>query len=199
MNEAYRQCPCCCETISAQATKCKYCGQFLIEEKSKYKDAVCPICHETISSSDLKCEHCNSIITPEIVSYSKGETQQNNSGMTSSSIAPAKVKGWSWGAFIFVWLWGIPNKSFLTLFTLVPYVGILWRFACGAKAKEWAWQNKKWNSIEEFNRVQKAWDIAAVLTIIALVLVSIALCWYESKHPGTILQLITLLSTGIRF
>lgn len=192
--QSYKKCPYCCEKITSLATKCKYCGQFLIEEKSKLKDAVCPLCHEAISSSDLKCEHCNSIITPELVSYSKGETQQNNSGMTTSTIIPENVKGWSWGAFVFSWLWGIPNRSFLTLFTLVPYVGLVWNFVCGAKGKEWAWQNKKWNSIEEFNNVQKVWDIAGSYTLVFFLVASIALIIYEASHPGTILKIISILN-----
>jgi hypothetical protein len=196
-NGNFKICPYCCEKISSLATKCQYCGQFLSEEDTKINDAICPICHEAISSSDLKCEHCNSIISPTMIRYSKGQKTKNNSGMTESTIVPEKVKGWSWGAFVFVWLWGIPNKSFLTLFTLIPYAGILWRIFCGVKAKEWAWQNNKWDSVEEFNRIQKIWDISGILTILAIVAISVALCLYESKHPGTILNLYIFL-TSIR-
>ena len=32
-------------------------------------------------------------------------------------------------------------------------------FVLGAKGNEWAWQNKRWNSIEHFKKVQKLWAI----------------------------------------
>jgi hypothetical protein len=31
-------------------------------------------------------------------------------------------------------------------------------FILGAKGREWAWKNKKWESLEHFNRVQRAWS-----------------------------------------
>ena len=52
-------------------------------------------------------------------------------------------------------IWGIGNKSWLTFWAFIPYFNIIWMFVCGFKGNEWAWKNKKWTSVEEFQRVQK--------------------------------------------
>jgi len=45
----------------------------------------------------------------------------------------------------------------------------------GIKGREWAWKNRQWQSLEEFNRVQRRWSVAGlVLTGIVMVIAIIA-------------------------
>ena len=53
---------------------------------------------------------------------------------------------------------------------LIPFIGII---AClglqiwfGIKGNEWAWQNKKFESVEQFHSNQKKWAIAGIIVAI---------------------------------
>jgi len=83
---------------------------------------------------------------------------------------PAEVAGWSWGAFFLNWIWAIGNRTWVGLFAVVPYVGFIVAIILGVKGREWAWQNKRWESIEHFNRVQRRWSIwASCLLVIPVI------------------------------
>ncbi|MYN27787.1 zinc ribbon domain-containing protein [Duganella levis] len=88
-----------------------------------------------------------------------------------SDTLPEGVKGWSWGAFLLNWIWAIGNRTWIGLLALIPYVGFIFAFWLGFKGREMAWKNGKWESLEHFNRVQKAWSRWAVgLTLGSMVL-----------------------------
>jgi hypothetical protein len=83
-------------------------------------------------------------------------TAINNSGQGGGITIPGEIRGWSWGAFMFSWIWGIFNSTWLSFLAfIVPF----WQFVLGAKGKAWAWQNKRWDSIEHFKNTQKTWDL----------------------------------------
>ena len=42
----------------------------------------------------------------------------------------------------------------------------------GIKGREWAWQAKKWDSVEHFNEVQKKWSIAGVVLLVAIFVIT---------------------------
>lgn len=94
--------------------------------------------------------------------------------------APSEIKGWNWGAFSFSWIWGIGNKTYLPLLTLIPILGLIWRFIVGFKGNEWAWQKGNYDDIKTFQKVQSTWNragiVALIIRIILLVLY-ILLCF----------------------
>ncbi len=87
---------------------------------------------------------------------------ENTSGMGKESQLPEGIKKWSWGAFFLSWIWAIGNNTWIGLVALIPYVGFIMAFVLGAKGREWAWRNKRWESLEHFNRVQRKWSIWGV-------------------------------------
>ncbi|MCZ9310545.1 hypothetical protein PAF15_00945 [Weissella koreensis] len=97
----------------------------------------------------------------------------------NSKVTPQEVKGWSWGAFMFSWIWGFGNKSYLTFFTLIPIFGFIWRFVCGFKGNDWAWKKGNYSSVDEFKKVQSTWNRAGlflfILTIALSVIINIAI------------------------
>ncbi|MCK5306357.1 MAG: hypothetical protein KAJ66_04420 [Candidatus Omnitrophica bacterium] len=82
---------------------------------------------------------------------------ENTSGQGESAIVPAEIKGWNWGAFLLSWIWAIGNNTWIGLLALIPYAGFVMAIILGIKGKEWAWKNKKWESVDHFQRVQKKW------------------------------------------
>lgn len=98
---------------------------------------------------------------------------ENTSGMGKGAALPDGVKGWSWGAFLLSWIWAIGNKTWIGLLCLIPYVNIVMIFFLGFKGREWAWQNKRWDSVEHFNRVQKKWSFWGVIVCLMIPLIGI--------------------------
>lgn len=92
-------------------------------------------------------------------------TGENNSGGGSSITPPAGVKGWSWGAFFLNWIWAVCNKTWIGLLCFVPIVGYVMPFYLGFKGRELAWRNKRWDSFEHFDSVQKKWSWWGVVLI----------------------------------
>ena len=106
----------------------------------------------------------------------------NNSGMKQDSF-PKGIKGWSWGAFILNWIWAAGNKTWIGLLALLPYIGFLIAIYLGLKGRELAWKNKRWESVEHFNRVQRSWSkwglIIFLVTFILGILAAVVLPAYQ--------------------
>lgn len=117
--------------------------------------------------------------TPEVTLNPANSAAQipNTSGMGKEFIIPREIMGFNWGAFLISLPWSIFNKAwiglgivgvsivlFCILADLVPNTDImlilpyLLSLVIGFKGNEWAWQNRKWQSIDQFRRVQKIWS-----------------------------------------
>lgn len=108
--------------------------------------------------------------------------KENTSGMGKGVEIPEGVKGWSWGAFMFNWIWAIGNKTWIGLLAFVPYIGFIMAIILGIKGREWAWQNKQWDSVEHFQKVQRRWSLWSLIFVgIALlgIIAAVALPAYQ--------------------
>jgi len=88
-------------------------------------------------------------------------------GKVTSNYPYDFTKEFNWGAFLGSWIWGLFNKSYITLWSIIigptPW-GLNFALYCGLKGNEWAYKNKKWNDVEKFNKNQeKQTTIFAVL------------------------------------
>lgn len=82
---------------------------------------------------------------------------ENTSG-TPGAILPEELKGLNWGAFFLGWIWSIANKTMVG-FLLTFFLSGIGNIICLFTGNEWAWQNRRFASIEEFKAVQKAWTV----------------------------------------
>jgi hypothetical protein len=126
----------------------------------------CPNCGKQVDEGTKFCPECGR-------SLKVGVTPDNTSGQGESAMVPEEVKGWSWGAFVLTWIWGICNGVLISLLCLIPVFGIAWAFVLGFKGNEWSWRNKKWDSIEDYKNTQRGWNIAGIvifaISMVALV------------------------------
>ena len=99
---------------------------------------------------------------------------ENNSGKGPSFPVPEEIKGWSWGAFLLNWIWSIGNNTYIGLLALVPYLGFIMVIILGIKGNEWAWQNRRWESIEHFKNTQRVWTNVGVVLLIIEVFIIVA-------------------------
>lgn len=83
----------------------------------------------------------------------------NTSGLGNLYPVPPEIPGWSWGAFCLNWIWAGRNRVPFGLMAIIPFVGFFIAIVLGLKGREWAWQNRRWDSVEHFNRAQRRWSI----------------------------------------
>ena len=82
---------------------------------------------------------------------------ENTSGQGSSAIVPPEIKRWNWTAFLTNWVWAIGMRTWIGLLAFLPYVALVVSILLGVKGNEWAWRKRKWESVEQFKRVQRIW------------------------------------------
>ncbi len=116
---------------------------------------------------------------------------ENTSGQGKSAVVPPEIDRWNWGAFLLNWIWAVFNKTWIGLLCLIPYVGFVVGIYLGIKGRELAWRNKRWDSLEHFNRVQRSWSKWGLILVLgAMVLgfvAAIALPAYQQysiRHGG---------------
>ena len=116
------------------------------------------------------------------VEYSDGD--YNKSGMGSVYPVPDIVADkFNWGACLLTWIWGLGNRTYITLLIffagcsfIAPFAGwiitLVMQIWFGIKGNEWAWQNKRFESIEAFHRYQRKWAAAGIiLTLVTMLIV----------------------------
>jgi hypothetical protein len=138
---------------------------------------ICRHCGKENTGDGHYCTYCGSILTrPSAESmptrlkpyigkdrFLKAKVEvhtpasENTSGQGKLAVVPREVAGWNWGAFLLSFIWSIGNNVWIGLLSLIPYAGIIMFIVLGVKGNEWAWQNKRWDSIEHFKRTQRKW------------------------------------------
>jgi len=111
----------------------------------------------------------------------KNTDPANTSGRGGLERLPDGVAGWSWGGFVFSWIWAIPNRTWWGLLGLVPGVGLVVRVLLGMKGRQSAWRSRRWDSVAHFRRVQRRWSIAAAV-VVALVVIALVAAIGLSAH-----------------
>ena len=103
---------------------------------------------------------------------------ENTSGLGKDATIPPEIKGWSWGAFLLHWIWGIFNNTFIAFLTWVPFFGFIFMFVLGVKGNEWAWKNKTWKDVEDFKSTQKKWAIGGAIAYLFVILFVVGIFFF---------------------
>ena len=88
---------------------------------------------------------------------------ENSSGGGSGVSVPPNASGLCWGGFFLGWIWAVFNRSWIGLLGLIPVLSLPIALVLLFKGRDWAWRNKRWQSVEHFNEVQRKWSIAGVV------------------------------------
>lgn len=97
----------------------------------------------------------------------------NDSGTGPNAVLPPELQGFNVGAFFLNWIWSINHKTWIGLLALIPCVGLVFAIMLGIKGNEYAWQNRKWDSIEQFKATQKIWMYWGIGIVVAGVVLQI--------------------------
>ncbi len=115
---------------------------------------------------------------------------------TITGVKPvSEVIKFNWGAFLGTWLWGLFNKTPITLL-MIPLFFTFGAFPfmilCGLKGNEWAYKNKKCDDVEKFHNSQQnqaiLWLIlmpvlSLIFSIVGFGVSGAALYKYSKTHP----------------
>ena len=144
----------------------------LPDAKPGLDEMYCSSCGSIIKQRAEICVKCGVRVSGAPFTGMPAASPLNTSGQGAQATLPAEIRGWNWGAFLLTWIWGLGNSTYIAFLTWVPFVGWAMGFVLGAKGSEWAWQNKRWDSVEHFKRVQRQWawwGLGLVLLSIAIV------------------------------
>lgn len=125
--------------------------------------------------------------TKETTEESSPPASNVPTGVTTNSDGPngpfpTELQGWNWSAFLLSWIWAIGHNVWLGLLALVPYIGVIMVFILGFKGNEWAWQHRKFESVEQFKAVELAWTKAGVIVFVISLVVMIATVFLAVRY-----------------
>jgi hypothetical protein len=75
----------------------------------------------------------------------------------------------NWGAFLLPLWWSLANRVWLGIFSIIPAVNLAMSFVLLVKGNQWAWENRRFNSLAEFRMVQRRWTTAAYWVTVLLI------------------------------
>lgn len=113
---------------------------------------------------------------------------ESGTSPTAASALPEELKGWNWGAFFLTWIWAIGNQTWIGLLALISPISLIMCIVLGIKGNEWAWQNRKFENVDQFKAVQKAWaKWGLILFIISIVLmIGLVVIIYFTGGPNKV-------------
>jgi hypothetical protein len=140
----------------------------------------CSYCGEQIQDGSIFCFKCGKKVNNDFVTQMLEDnyTLINTSGQGSYSAIPEEIKGWSWGACLLNLIWGIYHGVYKSLLFFIPGVNIFMFFWFGLNGNKLAWQNHRWESIEQFRRTQRKWSQWGVVLWLTMAFITLLVAAY---------------------
>ncbi len=88
-------------------------------------------------------------------------------GSYSTNVPSVNLSKWNWGAFGLYGLWGFFNGCWWA-FLIALFFGWLFpipNIVFGVNGTRWSWENRHWNSIQEFQSSQSTWAIWGIVVV----------------------------------
>lgn len=127
-------------------------------------------------------EPFSDIETAKFQQFLDKSTVPNSSGLGRDSRLPMDAQGLNWGAFVLTVFWGSAMRVAQAWLTLIPILGFIMPFVLLIKGNEWAWQSKRWKSVEHFREVQSNWALAGfVAAFIYAVIFILLISWLDQS------------------
>lgn len=116
-------------------------------------------------------------------------------GKITGSMPKSEIAQFNWGAFIGTWIWGLFNKSYITLWALplsFTMGALPFYIICGLKGNEWAYEKRTNKNIALFHAQQKLqtiiWTVAIpILSFMIFIVCTIGIynfaTTYSKNHP----------------
>lgn len=95
--------------------------------------------------------------------------------LRAASSSEVNLYKWNWGAFCLSGIWGLFNGCWwiilinLFCFWLGPIPNIIF----GIYGTRWAWENKSWSSVQEFEQTQASWAMWGIIIFFGSIALSV--------------------------
>lgn len=96
---------------------------------------------------------------------------------TPSAEPPASALRWNWGAFVMTPIWGLANRVYPALLSLVPFVGLPVSVWAGLRGGRSSWKHNPWRDEEHYRQVQATWTRLALVFLCAFVVGIPVVAW----------------------
>lgn len=96
-----------------------------------------------------------------------GFKHDKRSGNFEKSIMPEEIRGVSFPGFLMPLYWGLYHGVWISLLTLIPFLGFGIQIYLLISGKELAWRSQKWESVEVFKAQQKQWTKWTLIIFLA--------------------------------
>lgn len=100
--------------------------------------------------------------------YFQSPYEGNTSGMGPGYPVPFEARGWTFAGFVPYGLFAFVNGSVLWG-VLYFILGLIYSIFIGIQGKELAWQNRRFDSVEQYNETMRIWNIWGIVCLAALV------------------------------
>ena len=169
-------CPECGKMISPRALKCPSCGMPLKDNTQ----AESPVTIQEPEQDPV-------IPVPQQVVQTQGQPIQNPTPQVNKfEDVPSNIRSFSWGGFIFTWIWGVCNGVYWSLFALIPVANFVISLILGFRGNRYAWEAQKDRMTKEvFVRRQRGWNIAVIIltaTVFFIMLLFIVLIIFLDEY-----------------
>ena len=99
--------------------------------------------------------------------YDPATGMMGNTSGSGGGAVPDEIRylGWNWGAFLMTPLWSICHSSWMGLLAMLPCVGLVFSVIYGLNGNVYAWQSRRFESLEQFREVQRKWAWAGLIVM----------------------------------
>ena len=126
--------------------------------------------------------------TPPPQPPSVSSVPSTNTSGTSGPV-PEEIKGWNWGAFWLHFIWGIAHNVWIALLALC--LPVIWQIVLGIKGSEWAWQQRQFDSVEQFKQTQAVWSKWGwIIGILWVIVIGPVILWFTAIGAAIMLPVL---------
>ncbi len=106
-------------------------------------------------------------------------TYDERSGKGDQSVVPEEIQRWNWAAAFLSIFWGPSHRVWISLLAFVPLVNLFWWIVMGKYGNKWAWQSEPWESVEDFQAIQRRWRPWGIAVFIIGMLSAVFWFWVQ--------------------
>ena len=95
--------------------------------------------------------------------------------LRAASSPNVNLSKWNWGAFCLSGIWGIFNGCWWIILVnlFCWWLGPIPNIIYGIYGTRWAWKNKSWSSVQEFEQTQASWAMWGIILFFGSIALSV--------------------------
>jgi hypothetical protein len=150
----------------------------------------CIECGKEMNNDEEFCPNCGGKVDPlykgKNFLYEEPTQEVQTDNLVKKSELPMEQRGFNWGAFLLAPIWGGINNVYIAFLWIFPLFTIPMSIVLGINGNKWAWQNKIWESEEEFATTQRSITKASFILVGILLLIIATITFIIFVYPSLV-------------